>query len=79
VPAKLETEDEPALASSFNIMSIPTLMVVREQFVLYSQAGALPKVTLLDLIGQALTIDMESLKQESETSLNDPDTISAPN
>src|SRR5665213_775335 len=77
--AKVDTEAEQALASSFNIMSIPTLMVVREQFVLYSQAGALPKVTLLDLIGQALTIDMESLKQESETSLNDPDTISAPN
>jgi thioredoxin 1 len=79
VPAKLETEAESALASSFNIMSIPTLMVVREQFVLYSQAGALSKVTLLDLIGQFLAIDMESLKRESETSLNDADTIPAPN
>ena len=79
VPAKLDTEAEPALASSFNIMSIPTLMIVREQFVLYSQAGALPKVTLLDLNGQALAIDMESLKRESETSLNDADTIPAPN
>src|SRR5665213_1810582 len=71
--AKVDTEAEQALASSFNIMSIPTLMVVREQFVLYSQAGALPESALVDLIEQALRIDMELLRRETETSLNGAD------
>ncbi|HEY5120245.1 MAG TPA: thioredoxin [Acidimicrobiales bacterium] len=71
--AKVDTEAEQALAGSFNIMSIPTLIVVREQFVLYSQAGALPESALVDLIEQALRIDMELLRRESETSLNGTD------
>ena len=71
--AKVDTEAEQALAGSFNIMSIPTLMVVREQFVLYSQAGALPESALVDLIEQALRIDMELLRREAETSLNGTD------
>ena len=71
--AKVDTEAEQALAGSFNIMSIPTLMVVREQFVLYSQAGALPESALVDLIEQALRIDLELLRRETETSLNGTD------
>jgi|GEM_PF-6955544 len=43
-------------------MSIPTLMFVREQFVLSSVEVAHSKFTLLDLIGQVLAIDMEHLK-----------------
>ena len=75
--AKVDTEAEQALAGSFNIMSIPTLMVVREQFVLYSQAGALPESALVDLIEQALRIDMELLRRETETSLNGADASAA--
>ncbi len=40
--AKVDTEAEQELAGSFGIMSIPTLMVFREQVLLYSEAGALP-------------------------------------
>jgi len=71
--AKVDTEAEQALAGSFNIMSIPTLMVVREQFVLYSQAGALPESALVDLIEQALRIDMELLRRETEAPRNGTD------
>lgn len=75
--AKVDTEAEQALAGSFNIMSIPTLMVVREQFVLYSQAGALPETALVDLIEQALRIDLELLRREAGTSRNEADANSA--
>ena len=40
--AKLNTEDQQELAASFNIRSIPTLMVVREKVVIFTQAGMLP-------------------------------------
>jgi len=37
--AKVDTEAEPELAARFGIMSIPTLMVFRDNVLLYAQAG----------------------------------------
>ena len=55
---KVDTEAEQQLAASFNIMSIPTLMIIRDGVVLYSQAGALPEKALVDIVDQALAMDM---------------------
>lgn len=38
--AKVDTEAQPELASTFGIRSIPTLMVFRDQIVLYAPAGS---------------------------------------
>lgn len=56
--AKVDTEAQPALASSFNIMSIPTLMIIREGVVIYAEAGALPEKSLVALVEKALELDM---------------------
>jgi len=61
---KVDTEAQEELASSFNIRSIPTLMVVREGVVLYSQPGALPAAALEDLIEQARAVDMDEVRRE---------------
>ncbi|MFM7061470.1 MAG: thioredoxin [Actinomycetes bacterium] len=55
---KVDTEAEQALAAAFNIMSIPTLMVFREQVQLYGEPGALPEQMLEQLITRVLEIDM---------------------
>ncbi len=55
---KVDTEAEQALAGAFNIMSIPTLMVFREQVQLYGEPGALPEQMLEQLIGRVREIDM---------------------
>jgi thioredoxin 1 len=47
---KVDTEAEPGLAGAFGISSIPTLMVVRDGVVLFSQAGALPEPALVNLV-----------------------------
>ena len=62
--AKVDTEAQPELAGTFQIMSIPTLMVVRDQVVLYSQAGALPEAALTDLIAQVRQIDMDDVRRQ---------------
>ncbi|MQA96999.1 MAG: thioredoxin [Streptosporangiales bacterium] len=62
--AKVDTEAEPELAASFEVTSIPTLMVVRDQVVLYSEPGALPSEALEDLIGQARALDMDDVKKK---------------
>ena len=69
--AKLNTEDEQEIAGHFNIRSIPTLMMFREQVIIYSEAGALPEPQLCDLIGRAKELDMadvhKQIKEEQAT------------
>ncbi len=62
--AKVNTEEEQELAASFQIRSIPTLMIFREQIVIFSQAGMLPENALVELIGKAKELDMELVKRE---------------
>ncbi|MBV2365079.1 thioredoxin [Streptomonospora nanhaiensis] len=62
--AKVDTEDQQELAASFDIQSIPTLMVVRDEIVIYAQPGALPQESLEDLIRQARELDMDEVRKE---------------
>ncbi len=60
--AKVDTEDQPALAGAFQISSIPTLMAIREGVVLYSQAGALPEQALTQLVQAVRDVDMDEVR-----------------
>jgi thioredoxin 1 len=62
--AKVNTEEEREMAAGFNIRSIPTLMVFREQVILYAEAGALPASALEQLIEQVKGLDMAQVKAE---------------
>jgi thioredoxin 1 len=62
--AKVDTEAERELAAAFGIMSIPTLMVFREQIALYAQPGALPAPALEDLITQVKALDMDDVRRK---------------
>jgi len=62
--AKVDTEAAQGLAQQFQIRSIPTLMVFKEQVVVFSQAGALPSSTFDQLIGQAKELDMNVVREE---------------
>jgi len=62
--AKVNTQDQQELAGMFNVRSIPTLMIFREQVILYSEAGALPQSSFEKLIEDARALDMEKVHQE---------------
>lgn len=62
--AKVNTEAEPDLAGAFEIRSIPTLMILRDRVLLYSQAGALPEAALEDLLRQVRALDMEKVRED---------------
>jgi thioredoxin 1 len=62
--AKINTEDEQELGAAFNIRSIPTLMVFREQVVLFAEAGMLPKSALQDIVKKSLELDMVKVHAE---------------
>jgi thioredoxin 1 len=59
---KVDTEAQSGLAASFGISSIPTLMIIRDNVVLYAQPGALPEPALEQLISQAREIDMDEVR-----------------
>jgi thioredoxin 1 len=61
---KVDTEAQQELAGSFQIRSIPTLMILRDQVLLFSQPGALPAAALEDLISQVQALDMEKVRAE---------------
>ncbi len=61
---KVNTDDEQDLAASFNIRSIPTLMLFREKVILFSQAGALPGSALEQVITQGRDLDMAMVHKE---------------
>ena len=62
--AKVNTEDEQELAAGFQIRSIPTLMMFREQVILYSEPGAMQKAQLEDLIANAKGVDMADVHKQ---------------
>jgi thioredoxin len=62
--AKVDTEAEQALAGSFGIRSIPTLMAFRDGILLYKEAGALPKDALNQLVDQVKGLDMDDIRRQ---------------
>ena len=61
---KVDTEAQQELAGSFEIRSIPTLMILRDKVLLFSQPGAMPEAALEDLIRQVRALDMEKVRSE---------------
>jgi thioredoxin 1 len=62
--AKVNTEEEQEVSGAFNIRSIPTLMVFRENVILYAEAGSLPALALEQVIAQAKSVDMPAVHRE---------------
>lgn len=62
--AKVNTEEQQELAGMFQIRSIPTLMVFKEQIVVFSQAGALPPSALTELVKNAQELDMDMVREQ---------------
>lgn len=61
---KVDTEKERELAAHFGIRSIPTLMIFREQILLFSQAGTLSAAVLEDITKKAQELDMDMVRAE---------------
>ena len=62
--AKVNTEEERELAGHFQIRSIPTLMVFRQQIIVFAQPGALPPAALSSLVEQVQELDMDDVRRQ---------------
>ncbi|MGB5540624.1 MAG: thioredoxin [Gammaproteobacteria bacterium] len=62
--AKVNTEEERELAGHFQIRSIPTLMVFRQQIVVYAEPGALPPAALASIVEKVKELDMDDVRRQ---------------
>jgi thioredoxin 1 len=62
--AKVNTDEEQEIAQHFQIRSIPTLMVFRDQIIVFSQPGALPQNALEQVVEKAKELDMQEVRQQ---------------
>lgn len=61
---KVDTEAERELSARANITSIPTLMIFRDQILVFAQPGALPEPVLVDLVGKVRELDMDAVRAQ---------------
>lgn len=61
---KVDAEAHTQLAAMFRVMSLPTLVIMREGFVIYAGSGPLPLEDLEDLVGQAGALDMTEVRRK---------------
>lgn len=62
--AKVNTEDQQAIGAQFNIRSIPTLIILRSNIIVYAKAGALQARELDEVLGAARALDMEQVRRK---------------
>ncbi|UFH58200.1 thioredoxin [Sulfurovum mangrovi] len=63
---KVNTEEEQAIASHFQIQSIPTTIILRDNIAIFQQPGLLPEEGLKDVIRQVQELDMDMVRKEIE-------------
>jgi len=62
--AKCNTEEQQALAARFGIQAIPTLALMKDNVVVFQQAGMVPAAGLDDLLQQARALDMDEVRKQ---------------
>lgn len=61
---KVDTEDQPGLASTFAIRSIPTVMAFRDGILMFAQPGLLSAPQLDELIEKLQALDMDDVRKQ---------------
>ena len=63
--AKVNTEEEQELAASFEIKSIPTLMIIKEGDIIFAQPGALPEEVLQQVVDKTREVNMAEVRAQA--------------
>ncbi len=67
---KINIEDEPTLAETFQIRSIPHLMIFKQGIVIYSESGSMPESALIELVQQAIEADVSNIRAELDKEMS---------
>jgi len=69
--AKVDVDENQGLAQSFEIMSIPNMMAVKNKTIVFNQPGALPEESLRDLIQQLIDLEVPDPEEREAAQENE--------
>lgn len=64
--AKVDVEQEKELAETFQIRSIPHLLIFKDEIIIYSESGSMPESILKELIEQAIALDVSQYTEDEK-------------
>ena len=62
--AYVDIEQETELVQDFDVKSVPYVMLVRDEVVLFAESGALALSALRELVVKAMQLDMNEIKDQ---------------
>jgi thioredoxin 1 len=62
---KINTEVEQLLSADFSIRSIPTLVILKEGHIIFSESGVIPEYVMASLVEKARNVDVSTLESDS--------------
>jgi len=62
---RVDTEHNAKLAACYQVYSIPTVMIFREEILVFMESGALPSKVLVDLINRVKGLDMDDIRRHA--------------
>ena len=62
--AKVNADEQQRIAAHFNIRSIPSLIIFRDNIIVYAEAGAIPAGALEQVLAAAKALDMDVVRRE---------------
>ncbi len=62
--ARVDVQSQQAISAQFNVQSVPTLMVLRDNMIVYVNAGALQPGELDEVLAGARALDMEQVRRK---------------
>ena len=70
---KVNTDEEQELAAGFQIQSIPTLMIFRDNVLLFAEPGMLPAGELDKILEKVRALDMDDVRKQIAAHAHDHD------
>lgn len=71
--AAVDIEAEPSLAEDFQIRSVPFVMIIRNEVIIFAESGQMPTSALRELLTQAREVDMQATKHDMPGAGDNPD------
>lgn len=59
--ARIDVSANPGVTQAFKISAYPTLIVFKDEHLVFNQAGALPEAGYRDLVEQVIALDVEAM------------------
>lgn len=75
---KIDTEAQQELAATFQIRSIPTIAVIRDNIMVFRESGSLPAAALEQVIAGVRALDMEQIRAEIAAQQSEAQQTDAP-